>query len=110
METRIYETDDLFTIVNKIFEDFEIGQSVSISGFVIHGREQKVRPKGEVVLEELRILDESINAEKSRRDGRIRRKRKIEPDSIGGYVAQKIWKYKLVYINEIPRYTIWRFQ
>lgn len=87
-----------------IFEHFIIGQSCTITGYI--EREDGFWSKGELVIEELKRLDLLNNCNQDTK-GKFRRKRKILPDTIGGYVAQKIFKFK---ITELTKYTIWRIQ
>ena len=95
--------DNYEDIAYTIFHEFKIEQSCGIVGWITVRDE--VKPLGELVVEELRKLDSIHNTS----DGK-RRHRKVLPDSIGGFVAQKIFKFKKVKDNNHYKYTIWRVQ
>ena len=97
------KNDNYEDIAYTIFHDFDINQSCSITGWVT--MDNKVFPLGELVIEHLRKLDNIENTT----DGRSR-KRKVLPDSIGGFVAQKIFRFKKVKDDNHFKYTIWRVQ
>lgn len=110
---QIYDTDTWKETADKIWSDsFEVNMSCSIYGIeIIDG---KAIAKGELVVNELRRLDakENISVGVS---GKKSRKRKILPDSIGGYVAHKIFRFKHVTITDdvkggTIKYNIWRTQ
>lgn len=110
--TQIYDNDTWRQISKKIFELFEVNQSCSIYGYEIIGNE--VYPKGELVVKELIRLDREENVCVSSL-GKNSRRRKILPDSIGGYVAHKIFRFKKFNINDEQtgkqiKYVIWRVQ
>lgn len=106
--TRIFDTDDYAETARKIFYKFELNQSCTILGWV----DDEVQPKGELVLDEIKRLDKAENFVGRASGGKMIRKRKIEPDSIGDYVAGKIFKWKKVVITDTSelKYTIWRKQ
>lgn len=110
---RIYDTDTVYDMAEKIFNSFEALESVNIYGYVeIEG---KLMEKGQAVLNELRILDEKANCsqyESVRHKGGLKRIRiyKFKPDSIGGPLAHKIFTHQRRIVDHEPRYTIWRFQ
>ncbi len=106
MDKRIYETDSYIEIAEKIFNNFEIGTSCCVRGTLVNGEE--VVSKGEYVLLHLRHLDSTQNISTPRGDKRPRRKRVMLPDSIGGYVAQKIFKFKID--DNGLKVTVWRIQ
>lgn len=97
-----------FSIAEHIYKKFEIGNSCTIKGFIIQGED--VISKGDLVLEELTLMDKLDNTNTPIGDKRPRRKRVQVPDSIGGYVAQKIFKFEKRIIDNTPRVTIWRMQ
>lgn len=104
IEKQIYDTDDAILTAQKIYFKMGVLESVAITGFHYEGI--RLEPKGDKVLEELRKLDirDNVNPEAIGRTPR--RKRKILPNSIGGYVAQKIFRFKI----DQDKTTIWRVQ
>lgn len=91
-----------------LFRDFDVMQSMTVKGFITD-ENRRVERKGQLVLDELETLDSKYNYGNSE-TGKPRRKRVKPPNTIGGYVAQKIWKYKHDIIDQIPRTIIWRIQ
>lgn len=106
--TVILHDDNPVQIALKIFEDFELNQSCTITGHIVYEEERRVAFKGEVVLDELRKLDVYHNTDEGGK--KPRRKRVVLPDTIGGWVAQKIFKYKKVVLDGETRISIWRIQ
>lgn len=110
---RVYAEDTPLEMAEKIYHGFEVNNSCSILGYVLVGDDTNdfnPVPKGKVVCDELRQLDRIDNYERGNR-----RKRLILPNTIGGYVAQKIFKYHHEMITmedgkENVKYTIWRIQ
>lgn len=92
-----------------LFRDFDVMQSMTIKGFVTD-ENRRIERKGQLVLDELEAMDSKAFNCTKKSDGRPRRKRVKPPNTIGGYVAQKIWKYKHDIIDQIPRTIIWRIQ
>lgn len=105
---KIFETDNYIEIAMKIFDDFDINQSCCIRGFVLDGEE--LIPKGNLVLENLRLIDERENTSKRTHDGRRRRIHKMPKDTIGGYLAHKIFKHKTETREDGIVVSIWRIQ
>lgn len=95
-------------MADAIFYKFEINQSCLIKGFVMDG--EQLFPKGDVVLEMLERIDSKQNMMENGQASGMRRKRKKLPDSIGGYVAHKIFRFKKETIDREYRVTIWRVQ
>lgn len=96
--------EDVYEIADWLFSDeFILNQSCSVTGYfeITGGR---LCAKGERVLEILEGLDLRRNCDKGRR------KRVKLPNTVGGFVAQKIWKWKMKIVDQEPRYTIWRIQ
>lgn len=104
--TRIYAEDTHLEMARKIFDGFEVGQQCTVEGFVRDEENKKVWIKAEMVLDELRQIDTKENVVVST-TGKRARKRKVMGDSIGGYLAQKIFRFKKVAGD---KYSIWRFQ
>lgn len=105
---KIYDTDSPKQIAKKIYKDFDVHSSCSIYGFYTDLINQKIVPKGEVVLEELKELYEADQYET--KAGRMVRKFQYRGDSIGGPIAHKIFTWEKRIVESEPRYTIWRFQ
>ena len=102
------ETYDNFSVIaHKIFNYFAVNQSTTIVGWFDTG--ESFEKLGDMVLDEIRVLDKAENVVRNRANG-SRRKRKLLPNSIGGYVAHKIFRYKYETINSKPHITIWRVQ
>lgn len=107
---RILTEDNVYNTARKIWDGFVIGQSGAIWGTVIEvnpdtGRNILVE-KGKAVVDQLREFDRMENTI----DCGKRRKKQTLPDSIGGYVAQKIFRFKREIVNEDIKWTIWRRQ
>jgi hypothetical protein len=105
-DVRITADDTCEDIARKIFYKFDTGQSCMVKGFVTD-REELI-PKGDIVLDILRKIDSKENMWKE--GNRKRRKRKVLSDSIGGYVAQKIFRFKKETVDREYKVTIWRVQ
>lgn len=103
---KIYDVDTPQEIAKKIYEQFDVMASCSVYGFVV--TEEKIIPKGELVLQEIKRLDELENI--SYFGKKKVRKYKYRKDSIGGTLAQKIFTWEKRIVDSEPRYTIWRFQ
>lgn len=95
-------------IAQTIFFNFDLNQSCLIKGFVMDGEE--LIPKGDVVLEMMERLDSKQYEIKNHGGKGMRRVRKKLPDSIGGFVAQKIFRFKKETIDREYRVTVWRVQ
>lgn len=110
MSKNVNRITDITVIAMEIFHMFEINQSCTITGFVtIQGG--RVETRGEHVLIELEKLDSlHYTTGIPGRDGRFRRKRVKPRNTVGGYVAQKMFKFKHEIIDQEARTTIWRIQ
>ena len=97
-------------IAREIFHDFELNQSCTISGMIIDDHIEAVRAKGEIVCELLRQLDVEFNYSQAKGDKTPRRKRVMLPNTIGGFVAQKIFRYKSEKRGDYIVYVIQRIQ
>jgi len=93
----IYEEDSWQECARKIFYHFKVGQTVSFEGT---GEDCK----GIWVIDELKRLDEVTN--KYVKGGKLVRKLQQIPGSIGGYIAHKIFKYRV----GDKKVHIWRIQ
>lgn len=105
---RIMDGDTYLTIAFKVFNHFEIGQSCTIRGVTNLGGTH-VEATSKLVLKEISDMDIRENIHLAR-DGRSRRKRKAVPNSIGDYLAHKIFKYEEKIMEGVPVATIWRIQ
>lgn len=103
--SRVYAEDSGEDAANKIFYFFEVNQSCTIFGFQ-RMQDESMEEKGNVVLEELRKLDRKTNFQRSGKQ----RRRKILPNTIGDWIAQKAFRWARVVLDGHPKYTIWRCQ
>lgn len=103
---RIYETDDYMTMAEKIYKDFEVNQSCTVKGFIVDEKRDEVIPKGKLVLDHIKLLDTDEHVGKSG----LRRKRVKPVNSIGDYVAGKIFKWEERIKDRKIIYLIWRMQ
>src|SRR5574337_186005 len=104
-KNRIYESDTFAEAAYKIYNFFEVNQSCTVRGFVVDEEKEEVTPKGKKILEMLEYHDTQDNI-----DTKGRRKRKKLPNSIGGYVASKIFRYEERILDKKIIYLIWRVQ
>jgi len=103
---RILETDDYLTMAKKIYESFDLHHSCTIKGLVLDRDKQEFIPKGELVLEHINRFDIAENFDK-----RGRRRKRVKPaNSIGDFVAGKIFKYEKRIKDKKIIYLIWRIQ
>ena len=107
MENRVYADDSVQDTAEKIYRQFEVLQSVSIVGWIYSGG--RTYKKGELVIQEIERLDSMENCVSDGK-GKWRRKRVIPPNTIGGYVAHKMFRFQKVMIDNEPKITIWRIQ
>jgi hypothetical protein len=107
MPTRILDTDGFQEVAKKIFKDFDLNQSCTVTGWV-QFEDLSTKPKGEMVLKELERLDSVDNIRPAGK--RMVRRRKRWPDSIGDYIAGKAFRWKKVIVDNEVKYTIWRTQ
>lgn len=120
MPAIVLESDNYEITAKKIYYEFELNQSCTVIGWMsddpeieggegLYQRVQKVVAKADEVLKELERID---NLENVRPCGakKMTRKRKKLPNTIGGYVAHKIFKYNRVLSDGHVRVTIWRIQ
>lgn len=105
---KVYDTDSVYEIAHKIYYDFEVHMSCSIYGFMVDEDQMKMYAKGELVWKEIEKIDTNINV---RDEGAKRRRNyKYKKESIGGPIAQKIFTKDVKIIDNVPRWTIWRYQ
>jgi hypothetical protein len=100
---RIYDTDDYLEMADKIYHKFDVLQSCTIRGWVYDG--ENAIPKGDLVLKQLEAYDKRYNV-----NSRNRRKRVKPENSVGDFVAQKIFRWDVRFHEHKPIYNIWRMQ
>lgn len=103
----IYDNDTVQDIAHKIWSMFDIGASCKVHGFVTF--EDKLIPKGELVVKELEQMYEDKFIKISS-DGKKLRKYAFKANSIGGPIAHKIFTWEKRIVDKEPRFTIWRYQ
>lgn len=115
---RIFEDDSVNEIARKIFEDFKVFDSCTITGFVMlneNGMITKdknlasdVIEKGDAVWQQLKKLDKfkymQIYGKK------LTRIRTYVPNSIGGFVSQPIFRHNRRKDGDTIKWAIWRHQ
>lgn len=106
---KIEATHSVKETAQLIFHQMIVNQSVAILGYVRDDENMTVEEKGKLVIQELEKLDIEHNFQ-AHKDGALRRKRSRMANSIGGFIAQKIFKYERREVDNFPRYTIWRLQ
>lgn len=87
-----------------IFYNMDLLVSCKIEG--VENFNGKWKPKGEIVCDLLWEYDRKFNV-REKSEHRIRRK---PPQSIGGYLADKIFRWKYEIIDNDVKYSIWRIQ
>lgn len=111
--TAISPTDDVAVMAHKIYNDFKVGQSCTIKGFVFYPgdyTEETPIPKGLAVKEQLDFLDREENVYVPPNDLRPRRRRVKPPNTIGDFVAQKMFRWEESTRDGVIVYMIWRMQ
>ena len=109
MSITIYSTDTFEQIAKKVWDNLRVNESIDIHGWAMNEVSQLLSPLGDLVLEYMRYLDEVDNISYGK-SGKRQRKLKYEKGGIGGPLAQKIFKWQKVTIDNNPRVTIWRIQ
>lgn len=109
MSITILDTDTFQIIAKKIWNNLLVGSSVDVHGWAMNETSQQLSPLGDLVLEHIRYFDELDNCSYTKSGKKTRRSR-YEQHSIGGPIAQKIFKWNRVIIDKNPRVTIWRIQ
>lgn len=105
---QIYDTDTIFQVGRKIYENLEINCSISVFGTSIDKEAEKVVPRGELVIKELeRRYDEEYIDIKA---GKRIRKFKYRNQSVGGPILHPIFTWEKRIVDGDIRYTIWRVQ
>lgn len=100
---RVLLNDTAYDTAYKIYTFFVVNQSCNVRGMVLVDDEPV--PKGEIVLKELQALDTFDNVNS------LNRRKRVKPaNSIGDYVAQKMFIWEMRIQDKKPIYTIWRKQ
>ena len=109
---KIYDTDTVHEMARKIYYFFDVNASVSIKGFVKIEERMKLIPKGEAVIEQLKLFDEIDNIREKMNTRGIKKQRDyVYPsNSIGGPNVQKQFRYESRIRDGEPFITIWRTQ
>lgn len=102
-EVRIFESDDYMEMAEKIWMHFKVNQNCTVKGFVHDGDD--IIPKGELVLKMLEQLDHRENVGKGNR-----RKRYKVDNSVGDFLAQKMFIWEKRVRDHQIYYLIWRRQ
>ncbi len=107
IDVKIEKKDTPLKIATIIYNHFEIFQSCTIIGYIMWKDEPAL--KGDIVLEFLKEIDAKQRLNNA--GGlTLRRKRTVLPNTIGGYVAYRLFKFKHEEIEGKPAVTIWRIQ
>lgn len=91
-------------MAHVIFYNMDMLVSCKIEG--VENYNGKWKPKGEIVCDLLWEYDRKHNV-RTKSDTRIKRK---PPQSIGGYLADKIFRWKYEVTETDIKYSIWRIQ
>lgn len=105
---KIDANDTWLEIAKKIFYKSENLQNFVVTGYTTMG-DMDIEETGELVKQHLIKLDLEENCEQYG-DGRLRRKRKKPPHTIGGFDAQIQIKYERRVLDGKPRWQFWRMQ
>lgn len=107
----VLKTDDWKESARKIFYTFDCGMNCGIEGFVIMP-DDELKPKGELVLEEIERLDkvENFKFNGTSKGNGLRRKRIKPENTIGDYLRNKTFKWEKRILDNKVKYTIWRIQ
>lgn len=107
---RINVSDSVEEMAKKIFKHFEVGQSTTIEGFLrSKDPDAPMIPKGQIVLKKIEELDQFCNMQLAK-DNRWRRRRVKPANTIGDYLAHKIFTWEKRMDESSIKYTIWRIQ
>lgn len=106
--TRIFDTDNPDVVANKIFNEFFLGQSCTIKGFIMVIDKKKLLPRIDCVLFHLKELDRK--ADKDKRGTRNPKDYRKKKNTIGGYLCKKIFKYELCIRDGMPAGNIFRIK
>jgi hypothetical protein len=92
-----------------IFYNMDMLASCKVEGIVKDSSDGRWKPKGQIVCDLLYGYDRKHNTKyRGAQDGpRIKRK---PPNSIGGYLADKIFRWRIDRTETTIKYSIWRIQ
>lgn len=116
MPAIVMSSDTWKEMAEKIYREFDIGQSCAVIGFIhdeelveTHLRLRSELPdvvdKGQEVWDEIQRLDKAENFTPSGR-----RKVRYASNSTGAPIANKCFKHQRVISDAGPKWTIWRIQ
>jgi len=108
MAAKIYDTDSPLIVASKIFKHFDIGENITVNGYVRNEKSLEIEEVGIIIIKELERLDKYENCGSMDKGGK--RKHKYLSRSVGGPVAQKIFQWDRKKVDGVPRYFIWRAQ
>lgn len=108
MNQKIGKDDYYVDIATRIYEHFDVLQSCSIYGHEFDDCDV-LHDKGELVIREITKMDRRDNTVPVTGEKRKRIKHRPK-NSIGGWVAHKIFKYQKVVDDGVPKWNIWRYQ
>lgn len=94
-------------VAHRIFHHFELLDSCTVYDFD-YDIDGELYERGEIVKKHLERLDSFHNLKPG--GEKMVRKRHRPKNSIGGWVAHKIFKYQRVLDGGRPKWTFWRFQ
>lgn len=105
----ILVTDTPEEMAIKIYKHFLLDQSCVIEGLT--REENNLVPIGFIVMKKIKEFDEIDNFTVDA-SGRMRRRRRVQANSIGGHIANKVFRYneEVDYVNRNIRWTFWRVQ
>lgn len=103
----VYQSDSCIQVARKIYENFDVGESCVITGFIIQLGDSVTR--GELILKEIERMDMDENI-RFISGAKKQRKYVYKKGSIGGPISQKIFTFEKRIVDSEVRYTIWRFQ
>ena len=106
MSAKIYSTDNANEIASKIYFNFDVLDSCCVYGFEIDMKEQKLMPKGEMVMA---IIEKLYQKDFINSSGN-RKYKTFGENVVGGPVAHKAFKFDKKIVEMEPRYIIWRLQ
>lgn len=102
-EKRILLTDGYEETAFKIYNNFVVNQNCTIRGMCLVDGDPI--PKGEMVIRKLDEYDKRDNI------GSGNRRKRVKPEnSIGDYIAQKMFTWEMRIQDKKPVYMIWRRQ
>jgi hypothetical protein len=106
---KVTEIDTVVDIARKIYNNFNVLEVCEVYGWFDDVDRQTILEKGEMVLAEIRRLDEDEHVKWTKTGKRLRENR-YKAGTIGGPIAHKIFTWDRTIVNNEPRHRIWRIQ